>query len=124
MTNDETKITTYYSIIAILLRELRVQRGLQKAQFADFFAKHGLMKRAKDYWDTHGGKFRDNGNMLMQSPGLFAPYLQNNMWYRLIPVFQYAVDEQFRTQQSDPENFKLPVFEPQVQVPIEADGSF
>jgi len=186
MNIDETKITSYYSIIAVLLRELRVQRGLQKAQFADFIAKptsawediesgkkrldfdtllrvcrgifvspgqilqtadgydaflraqgwavvmtdvgsaltDGLMKRAKEYWDTHGGKFRDNGNMLMQPPVLVAPYVQNNMWYGLIPAFQYAVDEQFRAAQDDAENFKLPVFEPQVQIPTEADGSF
>ncbi|MGK8200582.1 helix-turn-helix domain-containing protein [Burkholderia cepacia] len=39
MNIDETKITTYHTICTILLRELRVQRGYHRAQFADFFGK-------------------------------------------------------------------------------------
>ncbi|MCA8448914.1 helix-turn-helix domain-containing protein [Burkholderia vietnamiensis] len=180
---DETKITTYHTICAVLLRELRVQRGFHRAQFADFFGKpasawenietgksrldldillrvcrgvfvspgqvlqtadgydgflraqgwsvvltdvgsaatDGLLQHAKEYWASHGGRFRDGGTILMQPPIMVPPRLDNNMWYGLAPVFQYAVDEQFRALQSDPENFKLPTFNPQAPSPATAE---
>lgn len=39
MTIDEQNITTYHAICAVVLRELRVQRRMHPAQFADFLAK-------------------------------------------------------------------------------------
>lgn len=187
---DDTKLTTYYTICAVLLRELRVQRGMHGSQFGDFLGKptsawegietgktrldfdnllricrgtlaspgqvlqaadayegflrshrwtvvltdvgsgaDGLRKRATEYWQSHGSRARDNGTAPMyQTFILSAPYFRDNWWYELAPVFQYAVDEQFRAQQSDPENFKPlpPSLDLQVQATVtetNTDGS-
>ncbi|AOR66224.1 hypothetical protein BBJ41_00900 [Burkholderia stabilis] len=69
---DETKITTYNSICAVLLREIRVQRGFHRAQFADFFGKPASA------WEAiEAGKSRLDLDVLlrvcrglMQPPGL------------------------------------------------------
>lgn len=171
---DDSKFTTYSAICAIVLREVRVQRGMHRAQIADYFAKpssaweniesgkaridfdvllrvcrglflspgmllqavdaydmflraqgwsvavtdnelkttDALMTLAHEYWTTPGGRHQDSQPMMAVAPVLNAPYLQNNVWYGLAPVFLYAVNEPFRTSQ---QNFQIPPAAPIVQ---------
>ncbi|MGX5872984.1 helix-turn-helix domain-containing protein, partial [Burkholderia gladioli] len=61
MNIDKSKITTYYSVLAVLLREVRVKRGLHTAQFADCFAK-----QASAWEDIESGKHRLDLDVLMR----------------------------------------------------------
>ncbi|MFM0141268.1 helix-turn-helix domain-containing protein [Paraburkholderia sp. RL18-085-BIA-A] len=66
---DETKITTYLSICAVLLRELRVQRNMHRAQFADFFAKP-----ASAWENIESGKTKlEFDTLLRVCRGVFVP---------------------------------------------------
>lgn len=72
MTIDETKITTYHTICAIVLRELRVQRNLHQAEIADFFAK------PPSHWQEveAGTKKLDFDTLLRVCRGLGVPPAQ------------------------------------------------
>lgn len=69
MTIDEQNITTYHAICAVVLRELRVQRRMHPAQFADFLAK-----LPSAWQNIESGKARlDFDTLLRVGRGLSVP---------------------------------------------------
>ncbi|WP_343668592.1 helix-turn-helix transcriptional regulator [Paraburkholderia heleia] len=68
MTIDEQKITTYHSICAVVLRELRVQRSMHQAQVADHFSKPPTV-----WQDVESGKKKiDLETLLRVCRGMFV----------------------------------------------------
>lgn len=166
---DETKTTSFPCIITVILRELRVGRGIHQAVLSDHCNKpssfwqsveegktkldldnllrvcrmldalpseiittaeryrwaleaqgwcvllsdigtaDALMKLAHRYWDSPGCRFWDTsawvGRNILNTPW-FVDNGYAKGWVGLTGVFQYAVDETFRAQQDNAENFK------------------
>ncbi|MCA8287615.1 helix-turn-helix domain-containing protein [Burkholderia vietnamiensis] len=69
MTIDDQNITTYHAVCAVVLRELRVQRRMHPAQFADFLAK-----LPSAWQNIESGKARlDFDTLLRVGRGLSVP---------------------------------------------------